>query len=140
MLIHGTRGGWPARQAGVELAPSGKIAAVCEQTNVSHIFALGDVLESRQELTPVAIQAGQLLMRRLYGGASLQMDYDSVPTAVFTPLEYGCVGLSEEEAVAAHGEENVEVYISYFKPLEWQVPARPTSLHPTPSLSLYQQS
>ena len=32
-----------------------------------------------------------------------------VPTTVFTPLEYGCVGLSEEEAVARHGEEHVEV-------------------------------
>ena len=32
-----------------------------------------------------------------------------VPTTVFTPLEYGCVGLSEEEAVALHGQEHVEV-------------------------------
>lgn len=32
-----------------------------------------------------------------------------VPTTVFTPLEYGCVGLSEEAAVARHGEEHVEV-------------------------------
>lgn len=32
-----------------------------------------------------------------------------VPTTVFTPLEYGCVGLSEEEAVTRHGEEHVEV-------------------------------
>lgn len=32
-----------------------------------------------------------------------------VPTTVFTPLEYGCVGLSEEAAVALHGEEQVEV-------------------------------
>lgn len=42
-----------------------------------------------------------------------------VPTTVFTPLEYGCVGLSEEDAIAKHGEENLEVYHSYFKPLEW---------------------
>lgn len=32
-----------------------------------------------------------------------------VPTTVFTPLEYGCVGLSEEAAVARHGKEHVEV-------------------------------
>lgn len=37
------------------------------------------------------------------------MDYSNVPTTVFTPLEYGCVGLSEEEAVALHGQEHVEV-------------------------------
>jgi len=108
-------------KAGVAVAKSGKIEATNEQTNVPHIYALGDVLESRQELTPVAIQAGQLLARRLYGGGTLQMDYDGVATAVFTPLEYGCVGLSEEEAVARYGEDNVEVYISYLKPLEWML-------------------
>ena len=37
------------------------------------------------------------------------MDYDSIPTTVFTPLEYSCVGLSEEEAVKRHGEDNLEV-------------------------------
>lgn len=32
-----------------------------------------------------------------------------MPTTIFTPLEYGCVGLSEEAAVAHHGQEGVEV-------------------------------
>ena len=34
-----------------------------------NIYAVGDVLEGKPELTPVAIQAGRLLARRLYGGA-----------------------------------------------------------------------
>jgi thioredoxin reductase (NADPH) len=29
-----------------------------DQSNVPHIFAIGDVAEGRPELTPVAIQAG----------------------------------------------------------------------------------
>merc|ERR1712046_225749 len=91
------------------------------QTNVPNIYAIGDVLEQRQELTPVAIQAGTLLARRLYKGATLAMDYDCVPTTVFTPLEYGCVGVSEELAGERYGEENIEVYISAMKPLEWQL-------------------
>lgn len=33
-----------------------------------------------------------------------------VPTAVFTPLEYGCVGLSEEAAISRYGADRVEVY------------------------------
>jgi len=37
------------------------------------------------------------------------MNYDLIPTTVFTPSEYGCCGLSEDEAVARHGEENIEV-------------------------------
>lgn len=32
-----------------------------------------------------------------------------VPTTVFTPLEYGCVGLSEEEAEKKHGKDGLEV-------------------------------
>merc|ERR1719353_1727370 len=47
------------------------------------------------------------------------MEYDTVPTTVFTPLEYGTIGISEEDAVKKYGADNVEVYIQYFKPLEW---------------------
>lgn len=41
-----------------------------EQTSVPNIYALGDILENRLELTPVAIEAGVLLARRLYAGSS----------------------------------------------------------------------
>ena len=37
------------------------------------------------------------------------MEWDLIPTTVFTPTEYGCCGLSEDEAIARHGENNVEV-------------------------------
>ena len=47
------------------------------------------------------------------------MDYKGVPTTVFTPLEYGCCGLSEEEASAKLGE-NLATYHINFQPLEWQ--------------------
>ena len=32
-----------------------------------------------------------------------------VATTVFTPLEFGTVGLSEEKAIEAYGEDNIEV-------------------------------
>eukprot|EP00899_Mesostigma_viride_P004200 jgi/Mesvir1/13781/Mv15950-RA.1 len=105
--------------AGVPTAPDGKLDVHHEQTAVPHIYALGDVLRSRQELTPVAIKAGVFLARRLYNGEQQFMEYNEIPTTVFTPLEYGCVGLSEEDAIAKYGADNIEVYHSYFKPLEW---------------------
>ncbi|RXM93729.1 Thioredoxin reductase 3 [Acipenser ruthenus] len=95
-----------------------------EQTNVPYIYAIGDILEGKWELTPVAIQAGKLLARRLFDGRSLKCDYVNVPTTVFTPLEYGCCGLSEEKAIELYGEENIEVYHSLFWPLECTVPSR----------------
>jgi len=95
-----------------------------DQTNVSNIFAIGDLADGKPELTPAAIQAGKLLARRLYAGAKRKCDYTNVPTTVFTPLEYGMVGLSEEEAITKYGEENVEVYHSNFTPLEATVAHR----------------
>jgi thioredoxin reductase (NADPH) len=47
------------------------------------------------------------------------MDYNLVPTTVFTPIEYGCVGLSEEDAIAKYGEAALDVYHTKFNPLEW---------------------
>lgn len=98
-----------------------------ERTSVANIYAIGDILHNRPELTPVAIQAGQLLADRLFGGSQVQMDYDMIPTTVFTPLEYGVVGISEEKAVSCHGEENIEVYHAFYTPLEFAVPRRDAS-------------
>ncbi|XP_058422749.1 thioredoxin reductase 3 isoform X5 [Diceros bicornis minor] len=95
-----------------------------EQTNVPYVYAIGDVLEGKLELTPVAIQAGKLLARRLFGGRLEKCDYINVPTTVFTPLEYGCCGLSEEKAIEVYKKENLEVYHTLFWPLEWTVAGR----------------
>jgi len=119
-------------------AKNGKIPTVNEQTNVPHIYAIGDVIDgdalnppsALTELTPVAIQAGKLLADRLYAGKTETMDYLGVPTTVYTPLEYGCVGYTEEEAEKAFGPQGmkpgvgIEVFHTYFKPLEWTVPHR----------------
>jgi thioredoxin reductase (NADPH) len=47
------------------------------------------------------------------------MDYADVATTVFTPLEYGSVGMSEETARAKFGSENVRVFYGGFKPTTW---------------------
>jgi thioredoxin reductase (NADPH) len=102
-----------------------------EQSNVDNIYAIGDVIDETSangrvlELTPVAIKAGQLLAKRLYGSSDVKMDYYAVPTTVFTPIEYGSIGYSEEEAIQAFGEENIEVYHTNFWPLEWTIAHKP---------------
>uniref|UniRef100_U3I3P4 thioredoxin-disulfide reductase (NADPH) n=1 Tax=Anas platyrhynchos platyrhynchos TaxID=8840 RepID=U3I3P4_ANAPP len=104
---------------------TGKIIVdASEATSVPHIYAVGDITEGRPELTPTAIAAGKLLAQRLFGQSSELMDYDNVPTTVFTPLEYGCVGLSEEKAVQCYGSDNIEVYHAFYKPLEFTVAER----------------
>jgi len=46
-----------------------------------------------------------LLSNRLFGGSTELMDYVNVATTVFTPLEYGACGYSEEDAIANFGED-----------------------------------
>uniref|UniRef100_A0A8C2S9X6 Thioredoxin-disulfide reductase n=1 Tax=Capra hircus TaxID=9925 RepID=A0A8C2S9X6_CAPHI len=95
-----------------------------EQTSVPYVYAVGDVLEGKPQLTPVAVRAGKLLARRLFGGRSEKCDYVNVPTVVFTPLEYGCCGYSEEKAGEVCQAENLGVYHTLFWPLEWTVACR----------------
>ncbi|ESO85238.1 hypothetical protein LOTGIDRAFT_235910 [Lottia gigantea] len=110
---------------GVKLEKNGKV--ICndeDQTNIPHIYAIGDIAKGRPELTPVAIQAGRLLVNRLYNNSKTLCDYINVATTVFTPIEYGAIGYSEEAAIDKYGADNIEVYHSNFMPLEWTVPHR----------------
>lgn len=110
-------------KVGVNIAKNSKIPVNdIDQTNVSHIYCIGDNAEGKPELTPVAIQAGRLLSERLFASSSTKCDYDNVPTTVFTPLEYSCCGYAEDDAVSKFGEDNIEVYHSNMWPLEWAVP------------------
>ena len=96
---HAVTKGLNLGHAGVRVQKNGKIlCSASEQTNIPNIYAVGDVLFGKLELTPAAIKAGMLLSQRLFSNSKVLMDYVNVPTTVFTPLEYGCVGLAEEEA------------------------------------------
>lgn len=105
---------------GLSLAKNGKIIVDdSEKSSFNNIYAIGDCAEGRPELTPPAIMAGRMLSRRLFGGSNQNMDYWNIATTVFTPLEYGSVGYSEEAAYQKYGKENITAYHSEFVPLEW---------------------
>ncbi|NQJ69069.1 glutathione-disulfide reductase [Streptococcus suis] len=101
--------------AGVQLTPSGHIAVdEYQETGVPGIYALGDVT-GEKELTPVAIKAGRLLAERLFNNKpTAKMDYTNIPTVVFSHPAIGTVGLTEEEAIAQYGQEQVKIYTSAF--------------------------
>jgi len=86
------------------------------ETNVEGVFALGDVC-GNVELTPMAIAAGRRLADRLFGPPEFKdakVSYENVPTVVFSHPTMGTIGLTEKEAIAKYGEENVKVYRSKF--------------------------
>lgn len=108
--------------AGVVAGANGKIEVNADdQTSAPSIFAVGEAAKGRPELASVAAKAGTLLSQRLFLEKDEQMEYSNVPTTVLTPLEYGCCGLNEEEAVKQFGVENIEVYHTEFKPVEWDL-------------------
>lgn len=87
-------------------------------TNIPSIFAVGDVAENVPELAPVAIKAGEILARRLFKDSDEIMDYSYIPTSIYTPIEYGACGYSEEKAYELYGKSNVEVFLQEFNNLE----------------------
>lgn len=85
---------------GIKTDTNGKIIANDDDTtDAPNIFAIGDCVKGRLELTPTAIMAGKLLVHRLFDGKTRVMNYKNVATTVFTPLEYGCIGYSEEDSI-----------------------------------------
>ena len=84
-------------------------------TSVPSIYAIGDVID-RVQLTPVALAEGMALARALFGGGDIAMDYETIPTAVFSQPTIGTVGLSEEDARAKYG--TVDIYRSRFRQLK----------------------
>jgi glutathione reductase (NADPH) len=87
-----------------------------QQTRVPGLYAIGDVT-GRAALTPVAIAAGRRLSDRLFDAQrERKLDYDNIPTVIFSHPPIGTVGLSEAEARARHGDA-VRVYTSGFVPM-----------------------
>jgi glutathione reductase (NADPH) len=105
------------KAAGVEADSKGFVSTdEWQKTNVDHIFALGDVT-GRAALTPVAIAAGRRLADRLYGGMSdRRLEYEWIPTVIFTHPPIGTVGLTEDQARAQYGED-IKVYETRFNPM-----------------------
>jgi glutathione reductase (NADPH) len=101
---------------GVELSSKGAIKVDENyQTNIPSIYALGDVTD-RVNLTPVAIAEAMALVNALYSDRPSPVDYDNIPTAVFSQPNIGTVGLTEAEARKRH--EDIEIYKSVFKPMK----------------------
>lgn len=103
--------------AGVEVDKRGYIPVdKYQQTNVPSIFAIGDVT-GQAELTPVAIAAGRRLADRIYDGQEgRHLEYNLIPTVVFSHPPMGTVGLSEAQAREQYGDA-VKVYQTAFTPM-----------------------
>jgi glutathione reductase (NADPH) len=100
-------------RVGVRLESDGRIIVDANsRTNVDNIYAVGDA-SSRYHLTPVAIREGHAFADSVFGNKPWTVDYNLVPTVVFTTPEVATVGLTELQARAAYAK--IDVYQRKFR-------------------------
>ncbi len=101
-------------KAGVKVNHKGYIETdEYQNTNVDGIYAVGDNT-GRAQLTPVAVAAGRRLSERLFNNKlDEKLDYENIPTVVFSHPAIGTIGLTETQAREQHGD-SVKVYTSSF--------------------------
>ena len=105
--------------AGVQVAANGAIAVDSKfQSSAPSVYAVGDVID-RVLLTPVALAEGMVVAENLFGAGGRSMDYEGIPTAIFSNPNVGTVGLSEAQARARFGE--IDLYRTTFVPLRHQL-------------------
>ncbi len=90
-------------------------------TSVPSIFAVGDLV-GHKELTPVATAEAMWLVDYWFGSRVREsIDYSLVPSAVFSSPEVATVGLTQQEAEARYGVDDVEIFRTDFRPLKHTV-------------------
>ncbi|MGH8467526.1 MAG: glutathione-disulfide reductase [Gammaproteobacteria bacterium] len=91
------------------------------RSSVPSVYAVGDVID-RVRLTPLAIAEGMAASRCLFGNAAHGVDYDNIPTAVFSQPELATVGLTEASARARF--DRIKVHKTRFTPLKYTLSGR----------------
>jgi glutathione reductase (NADPH) len=104
-------------EVGVDMDALGAIKVNDDyQTSIPSIYALGDVT-NRVNLTPVATSEGMALINKLYADHTSVVDYENIPTAVFSQPNIATVGLTEQSARDQYGDD-IEVYKTSFKAMK----------------------
>lgn len=85
-----------------------------QNTTQSGIYAVGDIT-GKVELTPVAVAAGRHLSERLFNNKpASHLNYNNIPTVVFSHPPIGTVGMTEAQAIDQFGKDHVKIYQSSF--------------------------
>ncbi|HXC74534.1 MAG TPA: glutathione-disulfide reductase [Sphingomicrobium sp.] len=103
-------------EAGVDLGENCEIKVDADnRSSVPSIFGVGDVTD-RVQLTPVAIREGQAFADSFFGDKPTQVDYNCIPSAVFSHPPLAGVGMTEGQARNKLGQ--VKTFTSDFRPMK----------------------
>jgi glutathione reductase (NADPH) len=108
--------------AGVDLDAHGAVVVDADnRSTCDSIYAVGDVT-NRVQLTPVAIREGQAFADTVFGNKPTRVDYENIPSAVFSHPPLAGVGMTEGQARNRLG--SVKTYTSDFRPMKNVLAAR----------------
>jgi glutathione reductase (NADPH) len=102
--------------AGVELDDKGAVVVDADNKSAcDSIYAVGDVT-NRVQLTPVAIREGQAFADTVFGNKPSRVDYENIPSAVFSHPPLAGVGMTEGQARNRLG--SIKTYTSDFRAMK----------------------
>lgn len=93
-------------EAGIKVLPSGHIYDKETQTNVSTIFAVGDLI-AHIALVNVGELQGRYAVEKMFGQPMRKLNYENISTIMFLNPEAAAVGINEQQAT----EKNIPVRI-----------------------------
>jgi len=118
-------------KTGVDTTAIGEVVVdQASKTTADDVYAVGDIITGAVQLTPVAIAAGRLLSDRLFNGvpeAETMMDYDNIPTVVFSHPTMAVMGLTEEQAIERYGADEITCHKTTFVNMLYSASSSSTS-------------
>jgi glutathione reductase (NADPH) len=103
-------------KAGVEVDDKGAVVVDADnKSTCDSVYAVGDVT-NRVQLTPVAIREGQAFADTIFGNKPCRVDYENIPSAVFSHPPLAGVGMTEGQARNRLG--SVKTFTSDFRPMK----------------------
>ena len=110
--------GIDVEKLGIKLADNGGISVnQFYQTSIPNIYAIGDII-NHVNLTPVAIKQAEVVVNYLFNNKTLTLDYNNLPTAIFSQPNLATVGLSEEDA---RMKNEIQVYKTITTPMKYSL-------------------
>jgi glutathione reductase (NADPH) len=102
--------------AGAQVDDKGAVIVDSDnKSSCDSLYAVGDVT-NRVQLTPVAIREGQAFADTIFGNKPTRVDYDNIPSAVFSHPPLAGVGLTEGQARNKLG--SVKTFTSDFRAMK----------------------
>jgi pyruvate/2-oxoglutarate dehydrogenase complex dihydrolipoamide dehydrogenase (E3) component len=96
-------------KAGIKHDSGGIIVDKRLRTNHHHIYAIGDILKDSPQFTHVAGYQAGIVIRNICFKLPAKVDYKALPWVTYTAPELAHIGMTETQAIEAHGQDNIRI-------------------------------